>query len=148
VTEQPVIVVGCDGGPRSDAALRFAADEAELRGARLIIVAAYPGPMDPDLDQFDTPDNELRAQAYAQADRSRQRALGPSVARPPHEIVVLPGDPARVLLELGRNAIMIVIGRSERSLLARLFGHVTGRKLVRHTDVPVVVVPVRDPAVG
>lgn len=35
------VVVGCNGTPASDAALRFAAEEARLRHARLIVVAAY-----------------------------------------------------------------------------------------------------------
>jgi nucleotide-binding universal stress UspA family protein len=39
------IVVGVDGSQHGDAALEFAAEEASLRGARLLIVCAWQIPM-------------------------------------------------------------------------------------------------------
>ncbi len=58
------VVVGCDGTPASDAALRFAVEEARLRHARLIVVAAYYRPIDPDIDTFDIPDSVLRERVW------------------------------------------------------------------------------------
>ena len=37
----PAIVVGVDGSPEADAALRFAAEEAKLRGLPLRVVCAW-----------------------------------------------------------------------------------------------------------
>jgi len=74
-TVRNAVVVGCDGKPDSDSALRFAAQEAELRAAPLVVVTAFFRPIDPDIDSFDTPDSELRAQAHETAETALARAL-------------------------------------------------------------------------
>jgi nucleotide-binding universal stress UspA family protein len=141
VNRAGVVVVGCDGSPRSDSALRFAAEEARLRRARLILVASYQRPIDPELDDFDVPEQRLRDLMRARVDSACRRALGPAADDGAREILVVRGEPAKVLLEQGRDAIMIVIGRSDRRALSRVLGHFTGRKLLRHARVPVVMVP-------
>ena len=141
MSDRRIIVVGCDGNPRSDPALRFAAAEAGRRQARLIIVAAYPGPNGSDSDDSVSAGTKLQAGAQIRADRSWRRALGQAVDSRSQEIFAAQGDPAKLLLEQGREALMIVIGRTNRPTLLRLFGHHTGDKLLRRAVVPVVIVP-------
>lgn len=75
MTAVALVVLGCDGAPDSDAAVRFAAEEARLRHARLVVVAAYERPIDPDLDDFDIPDAELSARARVGCEAALRRAL-------------------------------------------------------------------------
>lgn len=141
---RPFILVGCDGTVGSDAALRFAADEAHLRGARLLLIAAYDRPVDPDLDEFDITDDQLQARAHHAVQANIGRALLPQPGIPPdHEIIVAQGDPAQVLLDHADGAVMIVIGSHDRGLLGRLFSRDTSRFLLHDTVVPITVVPAR-----
>src|SRR4051794_11802908 len=96
MTGQPSIVVGCDGRPTSDGAVRFAAEEARLREARLVVVCAYYRSVDPDLTDFDLPDATLQERAVTRATLSVRRALG-SQAPVTIDFVAAEGDPARVL---------------------------------------------------
>jgi truncated hemoglobin YjbI len=64
------VVVGCDGTPSCDAAVRFAAAEARLRCAELVVVIAYVRPVDPDLPSFDTPDGKPRSRARLAAEQA------------------------------------------------------------------------------
>ncbi len=141
MTTSPIIVVGCDGNPQSDPALRFAAQEAGLRHARLVVVTAYDRPIDPDLDNFDTSDTELHATARSSAETALHRALGASSADLGCHIVCAEGEPAQVLADQGTNAIMIIVGSHDRSLLERLFGRSTSRGLLHDSSVPVTIVP-------
>jgi len=138
----PTVVVGCDASPASDPALRFAAEEARLRHARLLVIAAYDRPIDPDLDDFDTPDAEFQEAAHARTQTALQRAVGRSNMRDVDlEIVAVEGEPSQVLLEHGRDAVMIVIGSHDRPMLQRLFGRVTSRGLLHDSTVPITIVP-------
>lgn len=137
------IVVGCDGKPDSDSALRFAVQEAELRNAPLVVVTAFFRPIDPDNDNFDTPDSELRAHARDSAEAALARAL--DLARdalPPHETITGEGDAAKMLLGEDARAALLVVGTHQRHLLQRLLhGHSTGQSLILHSHAPVVLVP-------
>ena len=77
-----VVVIG-DGDPAADGALRYAADEARLRGVELVVLSTYHVPVDPDLDDIDTPISRLRANAWARAACSGQPHPA-SPATPPH----------------------------------------------------------------
>lgn len=133
----PVVVVGCDGRPDSDVVLRFAAEEASCRGARLVVVAAYDAPIDPDLQQFDSPDAERASQARARVGAACARV---GVSRPV-DIEVAAGDPVAMLLRHAEPAALIVIGSHQRGFARRLLGHGTARRLLHDAAVPVTVVP-------
>jgi nucleotide-binding universal stress UspA family protein len=141
MTASPFIVVGCDGSLESDPALRFAAQEADLRHARLVVVTAYARPIDPDLDNFDISDSELHATARSSAETALHRALGASSADLGCHIVCAEGEPAQVLVDHSTNAIMIIIGSHDRPLLQRLFTRSTSRGLLHGSSVPVTIVP-------
>jgi nucleotide-binding universal stress UspA family protein len=131
------VVVGCDGTPSCDAAVRFAAAEARLRSAELVVVIAYVRPVDPDLPSFDTPDGELRSQARLAAEQALCRALGlPAGGLRGIHIVTEPGPVRWVLLRDYRQAQLLVVGRRRRLLHGRTVGYLT-----RHSPVPVVIVP-------
>jgi nucleotide-binding universal stress UspA family protein len=132
------VVVGCDGGLSCDAAIRFAAGEARLRGAELVVVIAYGRPVDPDLPSFYTSDGELRSRARRAAEQAVGRALGQQAAGLPGVHVVTERGPAPwVLLQEYRQAQLLVVGTRPR----RLRQGRTVRYLTRHSPVPVVVVP-------
>lgn len=138
----PFVVVGCDGSVASDPALRFAAEEARLRGTALVIVVAYDRPMDPDVDEFDVSDEELQTRARDAATTNVRRALDPESGQSPdYEIVAAEGAPAQVLRDHADGAVMIVIGSHDRPMLQRMFGRATSRGLLHDTDVPVTIVP-------
>jgi nucleotide-binding universal stress UspA family protein len=143
VDAQHAVVVGCDGMPDSDAALRFAVREAALRSARLVLVMSFFRPTDPDLDEYDTPESELRSRALRTAEASLCRALSLTPERlPVHQTVTGPGEPSRVLLHDYGTAELFVLGSHHRNLLKRVFsGHATSRSLIHRGHVPVVVVP-------
>jgi nucleotide-binding universal stress UspA family protein len=137
------VVVGCDGQPESDAALRFAVREASLRSARLVLVMSFFRPIDPDLDEYDIPESELRSRALKTAEESLCRALSLAPEHlPVHHTVTGRGQPSRLLLHDYGNAELFVLGSHHRNLLKRVFsGHATSRTLIHQGHVPVVVVP-------
>jgi nucleotide-binding universal stress UspA family protein len=144
-TGAKVVIVGCDGQPASDSALRFGVGEADYRQLPLVLVTAYFRPVDPDLDSFDASENELRSRAYDGAEAALGRALGLGAsALPPHTVVIGEGLAAHLLLEASADAVMIVVGRhhDRRLLLRRLInGPSTSSDLLHHARCPVVVVP-------
>lgn len=141
------VVVGTDGSEYSDPALRFAAHEAALRDLQLVVVIAHLRPVDPDIDSFDTPESELCRISHDKALAALSRALALPVERlPPHRIVTGSGDPSALLLKT-EGAQLIVVGLHHRHLMDRLIhGPVRATALVRHTGVPVVIVPYVAPA--
>lgn len=142
VDARGAVVVGCDGSIENDAAIRFAVKESIARGTSLVVVCTYRAPIDPDLDDYDTPKEVLRANAIQLAESSLVRALGGPAMVPEHHTVTGQGLPSRLLLERFGQAGLIVIGTHRRSLLNRAFnGRGTGRRLIRRTNVPVIVVP-------
>lgn len=142
MTHEPFILVGCDGTASSDAAVQFAAGEARLRCAQLVLIGSYDRPVDPDIDEFDVTDDQLQARARQAVQANFARALDCQPAMlPDHEIIVAEGDPAHVLLKHAKGAVMIVIGSHDHGMLGRLFGRDTGKFILHDTVVPLAVVP-------
>jgi nucleotide-binding universal stress UspA family protein len=136
------LVVGCDSRPGCGAALRFAFSEARVRATHVVIVAAYHRPVDPDLDEFDTTDQQFREQTESQVEQLLTRTLGPGRSDlPDYRIVAAEGDPARILVTEAADAAMIVIGIHDRPLLGRLFRHLTREHILHACRVPVTIVP-------
>lgn len=138
---QFAIVVGSDGHPDSDAALRFAAQEAQLRAARLLVVTAYFEPVDPDLPDIELSESQLRDRAQRTTEQALCRALAVTPALlPAHETITAHGEASKILLNEYGNAAMIVVGAHHRHLLRRLTRSLS-RNLIEHSHVPIVVVP-------
>ncbi|MFI7542511.1 universal stress protein [Actinoplanes sp. NPDC049599] len=134
------ILVGTDGSTASQAAVRWAAREAELRALPLRIVhvfdwqwyAARFGPGDTYLDEARKVAETVVLEAEEQA-----RAVAPAVRT---RTDTLMGKPAARLLALAQDAALTVVGsRGHGGFAGLLLGSVSQR-LSTHAPGPVVVV--------
>jgi nucleotide-binding universal stress UspA family protein len=143
------IVVGVDGSAPSLAALRWAADEAKLRDARLVAMHAWvfvpPAPLaEPGLAPI--PAVDLAGQLEAQRDAAEaefEAAMTEAFPAPPSvevERKLVEEDPAGALEKEATRADLVVVGSRGRSgIAAALLGSVS-RHVVDHAACPVVVV--------
>jgi nucleotide-binding universal stress UspA family protein len=132
-----IVVAGVDGSPQSALALRWAADEAKLRGAvlRAVCVWSYldqPGKaFDPGYGVDDA--RRLLDDAIA--------GLGPAAAGVETERVTVNDLPARGLLDAARDADLVVVGaRGMGGFRGLLLGSVS-QQVAQHAPCPVVIVP-------
>jgi nucleotide-binding universal stress UspA family protein len=152
------IVVGVDGSPGSDAALRWALDEARLRGSKLRVVHAYDLPQvlaseagvgaggiaaPAPITQDDA--ERLRSSAEEQArgvvESAVQRVGGEAADRPEIESAIFPGPATQTLIEAGKSAELLVLGsRGRGGFLGLLLGSVT-QQVAHHPPCPVVILP-------
>jgi nucleotide-binding universal stress UspA family protein len=138
-------VVGVDGSEESRAALRWSADEAVTRGARLEVVCAWDVPFSglatsysPEPTGLPDP-REIARRAENAVDRTLREVLGGDT---PLEIerVVEAGDPATVLLRRSEGADLLVVGSRGHGGFSRLLiGSVSG-ECVRYATCSVVVI--------
>lgn len=136
------IVVGVDGSPQSIAALRWAADQADHTGAPLMAVTAWhvhaPGM------HLDEQLQEVPREAQSMLDATVVDALGAQRASTV-EVRMTSQPPADALLELGREAELVVLGAHGGSgLPGRLLGSIPERVISYATGPVVVVRPLRD----
>lgn len=143
------IVVGVDGSEASYDALRWAAEEARLRSARLVAVYAWsfvpPQPIG-DPGMLAMPAGDLPGQLEAESaaaevalDDAIRDALG---AEPAVDLErrLVEGDAGDVLVAESNAAELVVVGSHGRSgFKAALLGSVS-RHVVDHAACPVVVV--------
>jgi nucleotide-binding universal stress UspA family protein len=141
------ILVGVDGSPSDDAALRFAFDEAALRGATLRALHAWDRPhlSSPALMlQYDTgPESAAHARLLTDAvqDWSRKH---PDVTM--HRELAT-GRPADAIADASRHAQLVVLGaRGHAQLPGRRLGSVS-HTVLHHAVCPVAVVP-SEPTTG
>jgi nucleotide-binding universal stress UspA family protein len=137
------VVVGTDGSPGAVRAIRFAAEEARLRGVPLVVLRGWsirtaplpPGAADgavPPLDAFEA----------AVADAVREQVAAVLGDDPGVEVVALPvhGPGEQLLVEAAATASLVVVGkRGHGALLSRLLGG-TSEYVVTHAPGPVAVV--------
>jgi nucleotide-binding universal stress UspA family protein len=147
------IVVGVDGSEASHEALRWAAEEAEIRDARIVALHAWsfvpPQPLG-DPGMLAMPAGDLAGQLSAESDVATtalqdavDAVLGPSPSVEVDQRLV-EGDAGEALVAEGAEADLIVVGSHGRSgLKAALLGSVS-RHVVDHAKCPVVVVKSRD----
>ncbi|MFF6996339.1 universal stress protein [Streptomyces sp. NPDC008313] len=142
----PRVVVGLHAESPDDATLAFAFAEAGMRGARVHVVAAYPWPVQTwaapgefTLDGADLEALERETRALAEGFLAPHRERHPDRAV---DLRVPPGDAAGLLVAASRDAVLVVVGRHRRRLLApaRMIGSVTQAVLL-HAASPVAVVP-------
>ena len=139
------IVVGVDGSEGAVEALRFAIDEARIRGAELRAVSAWHvppavygtgwAPASTDLDEF-------RKLAEASLRESVEEA-GATEAGIEVTPVVREGHPVDLLLEESEGAALLVLGtRGLGGFKGLLLGSVS-QQCAHHAACPVVIVPPR-----
>jgi nucleotide-binding universal stress UspA family protein len=153
-TTRAPIVVGTDGSGASELAMRFALQEAQLRGTSVLAVCAYDFTVTratmsgwltvPDSYDLDT---QIRDATYESIGRTVEEARhelgGPPVEV---EIKVQPGRPAQILLEASADACLLVVGSRGSGAWGRLTLGSTSTEVVHHAHLPVVVVPSRTQA--
>jgi nucleotide-binding universal stress UspA family protein len=134
------IVVGVDSSKTSLKALRWALEEARLRGAGLQLVHAFPRPELVGMTMVVTlpSDDELR-DASAQVLSEALEAIG-GAGDVPVTTHVGAGGPASVLVETAHDADLLVIGsRGLGGFRGMLLGSVT-QQVIAHAPCPVVVI--------
>lgn len=133
------ILVGYDGSPGSERALRWAAREARWRGTVLTVChAAPPGyvPVAPGGEEALDGARRAGEPGLARALRFAQDIMGPGMARP----LLATGPAAQVLCEHSADADMVVVGaRGCGGLPGSLLGSVSQR-VAAHARGPVIVV--------
>lgn len=143
------IVVGVDGSAASIEALRWAADEARLRGARLVALHAWvfvPAAPIGDPGMIAIPTGDLAGQLEAESEAARA-GLEDSIAQvlgsePDVEVEakLTENDAGEALVSESEGADLVVVGSHGRSgLRAAILGSIS-RHVVDHAHCPVVVV--------
>ncbi|GGL99424.1 universal stress protein [Glutamicibacter protophormiae] len=136
------IVVGVDGSQQSKCALRWAEREAVRRGSVLNIVSAYTIPVfaASSMDAgYSTLDDDLIRGGAEDIVRQARKELENSEAT--IRTYIESGDPSGVLLDLSKDAELVVVGtRGRGGFVGRLLGSVSSA-LPAHAKCPTVVVP-------
>jgi len=139
------IVVGVDGSEGSLEALRWAVDEARLRGARLLAVHAWLAPYAPSMPGINEPavlpvDRELIHQAAGEALDAAFREIGFSDGGIEVEQVVIEDSPGRALLDSAEGADLLVVGsRGHGRIAGALLGSIS-QQVAQHAPCPIVIV--------
>jgi nucleotide-binding universal stress UspA family protein len=143
------IVVGVDGSEASREALRFGAEEAALRQARLVAVHAWlfipPQPLG-DPGMLAIPAGDLAGQLSAENDAATlafDEAIADALGADASTAVdrrLVEGDAGEAIVAQSAEADLVVVGSHGRSgIRAALLGSVS-RHVVDHATCPVVVV--------
>jgi nucleotide-binding universal stress UspA family protein len=149
LTDMPV-VVGTDGSPHADAAVRFAAAEADLRHRPLVVMHAIPWPTAGRRsgdDVADLVDKHLRAEAeriVGEASATARNISATLDVRP--EILV--GSSAGSLIIASERAALVVVGERGHSGIAGLLLGSTAQHVASHARCPAVIVRGESSAYG
>lgn len=133
------IVVGVDGSPASNKALRWAAKQAKMTGSTLLVVTTWTYPK-----AFGTPvgvaDNWRPDLDAEKVQKDAVSAVSDALDGVVLEGRVVEGDAALSILGEAEGASLIVIGsRGHREITGFFLGSVS-EYLVTHAKLPVVVI--------
>jgi nucleotide-binding universal stress UspA family protein len=124
------IVVGIDGSPHGDAALRWSLDAAQVHSGEVVAVFAWQMPFVSIPGAFDRAELEKTAKKFIVDSVSR---IVPTPAIPLWTVVA-EGDTAASLVEASKEASLLVLGASGRTRRpGRLIGSVIRRCLATAT---------------
>jgi nucleotide-binding universal stress UspA family protein len=130
------IVVGADGSPHSDAALRWALDVAAFRHGEVTAIFCWQVPFLSFPGAFDRAELEKSYKAYL-IDTVSAVAPSPTV---PLWTVVAEGDPTMALIKASRDADLLVLGTRGRSAFAGLLLGSVSQGCAAGASCPVVLV--------
>ena len=138
----PGIVVGTDGSPEADAAIRWAAGDAAIRNAHLSIVHAMSPvvgtwvatPVPPGVLEWE---HERGREILDDATATAKKAAGESLSVSA-EVLVSAAAPA--LVRLSRDAQLVVVGSRGRGMLTRTLLGSVSMGLAHHARCPVAVI--------
>lgn len=135
------VVVGSDGSDEARGAMLVAAEEAQRRGVRLVLVnalAPYTGALNwvPAAVDFEAMYREIAALQRRAAEWIRGYFPGLEI-----EFRLVDGSPVQVLLDAGKDAGLLVVGTRGRGSVAGALLGSTSQGVLHHTRVPLMVVP-------
>jgi nucleotide-binding universal stress UspA family protein len=139
------IVVGVDGSEGSLEALRWAADEARLRGAKLVALHAWSAPYAPAMPGIGEPaalpvDRTVVQEAADEALDASLREAGVAAEGIELERAVIEDSAARALLDRAEDADLLVVGsRGHGRIAGALLGSIS-QQVAQHAPCPVVIV--------
>ena len=137
------IAVGVDGSAGSDAALRWAIDEAIRCDAELMLVHGWIYPYLGPRTGVSEPRDDMRLDAMRTLEASALKLLELAPAVRSHSIIS-EQSPAKAVIDAGKNADLVVVGsRGHGGFASLLLGSVS-RTILQHASVPVVVVRADD----
>jgi len=134
------VIVGVDGSPHSDRALRWACRRAQACGDTVHAVCAWSLGASGE-DWAVPPDTKAEGQRRAErelrdaVDRLRKEHLDAAV-----ETAVVEGPPARVLIDMSADADLLVVGTRGRGGFSGLILGSVSQQCVHHARCPVTVV--------
>lgn len=132
------VVVGADGSESSRRAIRWAAEEARVRGAVLEVVHAWTLLGQPEDGTFDPTYGAPQARQWLDAELE---ALGDVFEGVEVERTVVNDLGAPALLDAGKRADLLVVGsRGRGGFRGLLLGSVSSQ-VVQHTPCAVAVIP-------
>ncbi|MGC1565819.1 MAG: universal stress protein [Trebonia sp.] len=144
----PGIIVGIDGSTHSRRALDWAISEAAIRHAPLTVLTVqqvmrsfWAGPM------IYPEDAELAEHARKIAQDETDGAVGELAedARPPAvTVLAVPGLPAEAILDVAKDADMIVVGSRGAGGFKKLLMGSVASQVTHHAHIPVVVIPAEE----
>lgn len=132
------IVVGVDGSPSSDEALRWAMNEARRWDATLVAVHAWDVPYTAYASPTAVDERVLEAAARTVLTDALARTVGSPAFALDERLVR--GAPETVLATAAAEADMLVVGSTHRGALGRLLVGSVSRVVTDHVACPVVVV--------
>lgn len=140
----PRIVVGVDGSEGSLEALRFALEEARLRGGKVSALFAWSIPFVADVPTGLLPELMDDFRADAETLLEEQIAAAGDAGGVEIERIVVEGPPAQALVGESEGAALLVVGsRGRGGFKGLLLGSVSSQ-CAHHAPCPVVVVPPRE----
>lgn len=142
LTRYNKVVVGVDGSLSANAAMEWAAQEAELRGASLELIHAwnYPnlgyGGYVAVLEDFE---KDAMAVLDDVSNRIKQTHPGLKLIT-----TLVQGPTAQAIMDKAKNADMVVVGSRGRGGFSGLLLGSVGQQLVHHCPTPVVIIHASD----
>ena len=139
ITEQ-IIIAGTDGSPGSGPAVRWAAEEAQRRGATLVLLHAFDADWVTDRNLAEPQVLDI-ALNHAEEVAANAELLARTVA--PTATIrrsVVPGRPVPEILRAAETATLVVVGNRGRGGFASLLLGSVGQGVATHARCPVVVV--------
>jgi nucleotide-binding universal stress UspA family protein len=134
------IVVGVDESPAADDALDWAAAEAEMRGASLVVLHAWTYPYEGWRTGVAEPRDEMKLDAARVLDAAVHRVQAAHPLVVVHARLVEDG-PTDALVDASAAADLVVVGtRGRGGFRASLLGSVS-RSVIFHASCPVAVIP-------
>jgi nucleotide-binding universal stress UspA family protein len=136
------IVVGVDGTPEAQHALRWAVDEARTRdGALIEVVHAWVHPEPCRRATFNLPHSLAEHDAACLVGRSLRQIREETETTVPIDVRLVEDEPVKALLERAVGAALVVVGRTHRSRIGRLVHRRSvAREVADHAPCPVTVV--------